>query len=46
MPGTLLKLFAKIGDKVTKGSPLIILEAMKMEVSYILKKFLNLVSIP
>ena len=46
MPGTLLKLFAKIGDKVEKGSPLIILEAMKMEVSYTLKKFFNIFSIP
>jgi biotin carboxyl carrier protein len=31
MPGTLLKVLAKKGDKVKKGAPLFILEAMKME---------------
>lgn len=33
MPGTLIKLFAKVGDKVKAGTPLLILEAMKMEVN-------------
>lgn len=31
MPGVVLKIFAGIGDVVTKGSTLLILEAMKME---------------
>jgi len=31
MPGTVLKLLCKPGDQVTKGEPLLILEAMKME---------------
>lgn len=31
MPGTIVKVFTKVGDKVKKGSPLFILEAMKME---------------
>lgn len=31
MPGRVLKIFVKSGDKIQKGSPLIIIEAMKME---------------
>ena len=31
MPGIVLKITAKAGDVVTKGTPLLILEAMKME---------------
>ncbi|MDQ6800841.1 MAG: acetyl-CoA carboxylase biotin carboxyl carrier protein subunit [Acidobacteriota bacterium] len=31
MPGVVLKVLASQGQKVTKGTPLIILEAMKME---------------
>ena len=31
MPGRVVKLMASAGDKVAKGQPLMILEAMKME---------------
>ena len=31
MPGKVVKLFKKVGDKVTKGETVLILEAMKME---------------
>jgi 3-methylcrotonyl-CoA carboxylase alpha subunit len=31
MPGTLVKLLVKPGDKVAEGTPLVVLEAMKME---------------
>jgi 3-methylcrotonyl-CoA carboxylase alpha subunit len=31
MPGVVLKIMAAVGDVVTKGAPLLVLEAMKME---------------
>lgn len=31
MPGTVVKLMAAQGDKVSKGQPILVLEAMKME---------------
>ena len=31
MPGLVIKLDIKIGDKIAKGDPIMILEAMKME---------------
>jgi len=32
MPGKIVKLFVKSGEEVKKGQPLIVMEAMKMEV--------------
>lgn len=31
IPGTILELFVKVGDKIEQGTPLLILEAMKMQ---------------
>lgn len=31
MPGTILRIAANVGDKVTAGQPIVVLEAMKME---------------
>ncbi len=31
MPGKIAKIFAKVGDSVEKGAPLMVMEAMKME---------------
>jgi len=35
MPGTVVKIFCKVGDKVTPGQPLASIESMKME--YVIK---------
>lgn len=34
MPGTLIKVYAKVGDEIKKGGMLCIVEAMKMEVIF------------
>lgn len=31
MPGTILDIFVKVGDRVTENEPVLVLEAMKME---------------
>ena len=31
MPGKILKIFVKVGDTVTAGTPILVMEAMKME---------------
>lgn len=31
IPGTIVRLLAKVGDKIAQGEPLLVLEAMKME---------------
>lgn len=31
MPGTIVKVYVKVGDKVKKGQALFVMEAMKME---------------
>jgi 3-methylcrotonyl-CoA carboxylase alpha subunit len=31
MPGRVVKLFCRVGDRVSKGQPLVVMEAMKME---------------
>jgi biotin carboxyl carrier protein len=31
MPGKVVKVFVKVGDKVTEGQPVVVVEAMKME---------------
>jgi len=32
IPGTIFKVLVKVGDKVTKGQPVVVIEAMKMEI--------------
>lgn len=34
MPGVVDKVFVKVGDTVTAGDPLLVIIAMKMEVSF------------
>ncbi len=31
MPGKILKIFVKVGEEVTQGTPMLVMEAMKME---------------
>ncbi len=38
LPGTIFKLILKVGDKVKKGQPILILEAMKMENNILAEK--------
>lgn len=45
MPGTLEKISVKVGDKVSKGTPLGTLVAMKMEVIFNFKVFQNEINI-
>ncbi len=38
LPGTIFKIILKVGDKVKKGQPILILEAMKMENNILAEK--------